>query len=241
MSGLYVRETQSPRQVALGMLLIPLVVSLCVVPIAFDETGGPMWLAWTITAVVLVVVVLLARPFFGPGRHWWLYVFEGGFADLDHRGRVRHSARWEEIADADWEWQAHEDDPGSSLAGYQLRAADGRTFRFSKDLTDAQDPSRTLEEVLDAALITPMTQRALHALDAGQSLQFGKVTSADRLGITYDRKPALAWNEIAAWKLDDGKLVLERVQGKKLVLPLSRVPGSWILTRILAERAQPSR
>jgi hypothetical protein len=96
----------------------------------------------------------------------------------------------------------------------------------------------TLAESLDAPAVRPLARRALDRLAAGQPLVFGKVT-VDRYGLTYARKPGVAWGELTGWQLDDGQLELRRAPGrpKRLVIPMTQVEGGWILIRRLAERA----
>ena len=259
--GLFVRETQGPAQTALGMLLIGLILSLCLVPIGVDETGAaPLWVAWVIVAGLLVMIILVGRQFFRPGRRWWLYLYEGGFAALDYRGRVRDSLRWAEVDEVDWEWRPYEDSAGASLVGYRLRGRDGRVVRLPTAFSNAYDPYApvggvllalsprigellpqfpTLAESLDAPAVRPLARRALDRLAAGQPLTFGKVT-VDPHGITYAKKPTLPWGEVTGWKLDDGQLTLERAPGrpKRLVIPMTQVEGGWILIRLLTERAR---
>jgi hypothetical protein len=257
--GLFVRETQGPVQSALGMLMIGLILALCIVPIGMSELGfAPMWIAWPIVAGLLVAIVMVGRLFFRPGRRWWLYLYEGGFAALDHRGRVRESVRWDEIEQVDWEWSPHEDSAGASLAGYRLVARGGREVRLPIAFSNAYDPYapvggslRTLSRGIDAALpqfptpaesldalaVQPLVRRARSLLDAGQPLVFGKVT-LDPYGITYAKKPAVAWGEATAWQLDDGQLKIDRAPGrpKRLVIPMTQVEGGWILISLLAGR-----
>ena len=240
-AGLYVRETQSPGQLALGVLLIGLILSVCLVPIAVHETAAaPMWFAWAIAAGLLVVVVILGRPFFGPGRRWWLYLYESGFATLDHHGRVRDSGRWAEVEQVDWEWSPHEESAGASLVGYRLGTRDGRVVELPITFKNAYEKFPTLAESLDGPVVQPLARRALQLLATGQPLAFGKVT-VDRDGITYAKKPTLVWGELTGWKLDDGQLKLERAAGrpKRLVIPMTQVEGGWILTCVLAEHATP--
>jgi hypothetical protein len=258
--GLFVRETQGPAQTALGMLLIGMVLSLCLVPIGVDETGvAPLWVAFAIVAGLLVVIVPVGRQFFRPGRLWWLYLYESGFAALDHRGRVRDSLRWAEVDEVDWEWSPHEDSAGASLVGYRLRGHDGRVVKLPTAFTNAYDPYAPaggilgalsprigellpqfpiLAESLDAAAAQPLARRALDRLAAGQPLTFGKVT-VDPHGITYAKKPTVSWREVTGWKLDDGQLKIERAPGrpKRLVIPMTQIEGGWILIHVLAGRA----
>jgi hypothetical protein len=261
--GLFVRETQGPAQTALGVLLIGLILSVCLVPIGVGQTGAaPLWVAWAITAGLLVAIVPLGRRFFRPGRRWWLYLYEGGLAALDYRGRVRERLRWEEVDQVDWEWSPSEDSAGASLVGYRLRTYDGRVVRLPIAFNNAYDPHApvggilralsqgiekalpqfpTLAESLDAPAVQPQARRALDRLAAGQPLVFGKVT-VDPCGITYAKKPTLLWGEVTGWELDDGQLKLDRAPGrpKRLVIPMTQVEGGWILIRLLAERA-PAR
>jgi hypothetical protein len=258
--GLFVRETEGPAQVALGTLLVGLILSVCVVPIGVAETGAaPLWVAWVVVAGVLVLIVPVARGFFRPGRHWWLYLYEGGLATLDHRGQVRETLRWGEVGEVDWEWTPDEDRAGAGLVGYRLRTYDGRVVILPVDFKNAYDPYApgggdrralaqrvdealaefpTLAESLDAPAVQPLARRALDSLSAGQPLVFGKVT-VDRAGITYAKKPVLRWDEVSGWKLDDGLLTLDRASGrpKRLVIPMTQVQGGWILIRLLAGRA----
>lgn len=181
--GLFVRETQGPGQTALGVLLLWLILSVSFVPIGIGETGDtPTWIAWAIAAGLLVVIVLLGRRFFRPGRRWWLYLYEAGFAALDYRGRVRESLRWEQVDQADWEWTPYEDSAGASLAGYRLGTYDGRVVKLPTTFNNAYDPYApvggvlrtlsqgidhalprfpTLAESLDAAAVKPLARRAL--------------------------------------------------------------------------------
>jgi hypothetical protein len=261
--GLFVRETQGPVQSALGVLLIGLILALCVVPIGMDELGfAPMWIAWPIVAGLLVAIVMVGRLFFRPGRRWWLYLFEGGFAALDHRGRARECVRWDEIEQVDWEWSPYEDSAGAALVGYRLDTRDGRAVRLPVAYANAYDPyapvggslrtlSRRIDEVLprfptlaeslDASAVQPLAGRARSRLAAGQPLAFGKVT-VDPYGITYAKKPAVAWSEVTGWQLDDGQLKLDRAPGrpKRLVIPMTQVEGGWILVSVLADRV-PAR
>ncbi|MEU8611383.1 DUF6585 family protein [Actinoplanes sp. NPDC048791] len=236
--GLFVRETQGPAQTALGMLLIGLVLSLCLVPIGVSETGvAPLWVAWVMVAGVVILIVPVGRLFFQPGRLWWLYLYEGGLASLDHRGQVRESLRWDEVGQVDWEWSPHEDGGGASLVGYRLRTLDGRVVRLPVAFKNPYGYP-TLADALDASAVQPLARRAL---SAGQPLVFGKVT-IDRGGLTYAKKAPLRWDEVVGWKLDDGQLVLERATGrpKRLVIPMTQVEDGWILTRLLAARLPPT-
>ncbi|MEU8234680.1 hypothetical protein AB0C12_34250 [Actinoplanes sp. NPDC048967] len=236
-AGLFVRETEGPAQTALGTLLIGLVLSLCLVPIGVGETGvAPLWVAWVTVAGLVVLIVPVGRGFFRPGRRWWLYLYEGGLASLDHRGQVRESLRWDEVGQVDWEWSPHEDGGGASLVGYRLRTFDGRVVRLPVDFTNAYG-SPTLADALDAPAVQPLARRARHALSAGQPLVFGRVT-LDRGGLTYARKAPLRWDEVTGWKLDDGRLLLARAAGRprRLVIPMTQVEDGWILTRLLADR-----
>ena len=258
--GLFVRETQSPGQTALGVLLIGLILWSCIVPIGAGQIAAvPMWVAWVIAGGLLFLIVPLGRRFFRPGRRWWLYLYEGGLAALDFRGRVRESLRWAELDQVDWEWISHEDSAGAGLVGYRLRTFDGRVVELPIDFHNAYDPyapggdslrtlSRgidealprfpTLAQSLDAPAVRPLARRALDRLAAGQPLAFGKVT-VDPHGITYAKKPTVLWGELTGWKLDDGQLKLDRAPGrpKRLVIPMTQVEGGWILIYVLAERA----
>lgn len=257
--GLFVRETGGPGQTALGMLLIALILSVCVVPIGVDETGAaPLWVAWVIVAGVLVAIVPVARRFFRTGRRWWLYLYEGGLAALDHRGRVRESLRWPEVVRADWEWSPYDDGPGASLHGYRLRTHDGRQVRLPAEFVNAHDPDGaagavvraltrqhdeamphfpTLAASLDAAVARPLARHAVERLAAGQTLAFGSVTVGPH-GITYGKKVSLAWGEITGWKLDQGRLTIERAPGrpKRVTVPMTRTEDGWILVHLLTER-----
>jgi len=141
-----------------------MILSLCVVPIGVKETGAaPMWFGWAIDGGLLVAIVLLGRSFFRPGRRWWLYLFEGGFAALDYRGRVRESVRWAEVERVDWEWSPHEDSAGASLVGYRLGTHDGRVVELPSTFNNAYDPYapvggilRTLSQGIDEALPQPV-------------------------------------------------------------------------------------
>jgi len=259
LSGSYVRETTSPAHLALGFVLIPLVLSLCVVPIGFGELGGPMWIALIIVAVALAGIVLIFREWRNPGRHWWVYVFRDGLETVDFRGEVRDRVRWTEIDQVDWQWAPHDDRGGAHLTGYRLHTFDGRTITFGTGYRNANDPNApgpgdprslavrpaparppfpTLAEVLDEAVVRPLTRRALAGLDGGQTLVFGKGT-ASRDGLTYGRKHAVGWAEIAAWRVAEGELKLDRpaARPRRITLPVYAMPGGWILVRILAERA----
>jgi hypothetical protein len=243
------------------LLLIGLMFALCFVPAGVGQTGAaPLWVAWAIAAGLLVVIVLLGRRFFRPGRLWWLYLYEGGFAALDYRGRVRDSLRWEQVEQVDWEWSPHESSAGASLVGYRLRGRDGRVVKLPTAFTNAYDPYAPaggilvalsarigevlpqfpiLAESLDAAAVKPLARRALDRFAAGQPLTFGKVT-VDPHGITYAKKPTVSWGEVTGWTLDDGQLKIERAPGrpKRLVIPMTEVEGGWILIHVLAGRAR---
>ena len=262
--GLFVRETQGPAQSALGVLLIGAILAVCVVPIGMNEIGiAPMWLAWPIVGGLVALIVPLGRAFFRPGRRWWLYLYEGGFAALDHRGRLLERVRWDEVEQIDWQWSAYEDSPGASLIGYRLGTRDGRVVELPIDFANAHDPYgpaggilRSLSQRLDEALprfptlaeslhapaVEPLAQRALYLFASGQPLAFGKVT-VDPYGITYAKKPTVRWAELTGWKLDDGQLKLERAPGrpKRLAIPMTQVDNGWILVRLLAERAPPQK
>jgi hypothetical protein len=258
--GLFVRETQGPGQTALGMLLIWLVLSVCLVPVGIGETGAaPMWVGWAIAAVLLVVIVVLGRWFFGPGRRWWLYLYEAGLAALDYRGRVRECLRWDEVDQVDWEWSSYESGGGASLVGYRLGTYDGRVVKLPTTFDNAYDPyepgggvlrtlSRgidrvlprfpTLAESLDAAAVQPLARRVLDRLAVGQPLVFGKVR-VEPSGITYAKKRPIPWGELTGWTLATGQLKLRRAPGrpKRLVIPMTEIDGGWILIHVLAERA----
>ncbi|WP_433728611.1 hypothetical protein ACQP2Y_15365 [Actinoplanes sp. CA-051413] len=94
-----------------------------------------------------------------------------------------------------------------------------------------------LADALDASAVQPLARRARHALAAGQPLVFGKVT-IDRGGLTYAKKAPVRWDEVVGWKLDDGRLILERAAGRprRLVIPTTQVEDGWILTHLLADR-----
>jgi hypothetical protein len=257
--GLFVRETQGPARKALGVLLIGLIFALCFVPVGVGQNEAtPRWVAWAISGGLLVVIVPLGRRFFRPGRHWWLYLYEGGLAALDYRGRVLESFRWEEVDQVDWEWSSHEESAGASLVGYRLRTYDGRVVKLPVAFNNAYDPYApvggllralskgidevlprfpTLAESLDARAAQPLARRALDRLAAGQPLVFGKVT-VEPHGITYAKKATL-WDELIGWRLHDGQLKLERAPGrpKRVVIPMTEVEGGWILIRVLSERA----
>jgi hypothetical protein len=257
--GLFVRETQGPGQTALGLLLICLIFSLCFVPLGIGETKtAPMWVAWAIAAVLLVLIVVLGRWFFRPGRSWWLYLFEAGLAALDYRGRVQESLCWKELDHADWEWTPYEDG-GAGLTGYRLGTYDGRVMKLPTTFENAYDTYApvggilrtltpgidrvlprfpTLAESLDAAAVQPLARRALDRLAVGQPLVFGKVR-VEPSGITYAKKRPLLWGELTGWTLGSGQLKLERAPGrpKRLVIPMTEIDGGWILIHVLAKRA----
>lgn len=252
-TGRFVRETQSPARTLLGMLILGLILSACVVP-------GLVRQPWAIAlayAGLLTVIVLLGRRFFRPDRRSWIYVCRDGLAVVDHREQLRDSVRWDEVERADWEWNPHDESSGAGLAGYRLRTRDGRLIRLPMGYDNADDPHApvggilralsatidgilprfpTLGESLAAAVVERLARQALDRLAAGQRLAFGRVT-VEAAGVTYRKKPALPWAELHGWRVDDGRLRLAR----RIVVPMTEVEDGWVLVHVLADRApQPA-
>ncbi|MBU2666928.1 hypothetical protein KOI35_25785 [Actinoplanes bogorensis] len=198
---------------------------------------------------------------FGPAtglyrsHHWgkryrYLYLFEGGLALLDPKGRTTDHVAWAEIVSADWTWMSH-DSGGSSTTGHRLETAT-RTIKLNNTYGNADDlywpvggmlralsatidgilpvyPS--LNEALTTAIVQPLAARALLRLDAGETLMFGK-TRVDRYGITYGKK-IVAWHAVESWETDSGRL---KLRPRLATLDLSVIPGGWVLVHILAAR-----
>jgi hypothetical protein len=99
-------------------------------------------------------------------------------------------------------------------------------------LSDRLERAGTLIQSVRERAFAVMYPRLAQAFDGGAAIRFGALTIQRDAGITYRRK-ALLWEQIAAARVEGGRLALQLKSDPVVKIPAERIVNLDVLLAIL--------